>query len=364
MTQRRRLSGLVLSCLLLTVVSVLSAAATSPAEAARLNLHRGSHGPAVEAVEARLARLGLLPASAVDRRYRAATVRSVKRFQRREHLRVTGKVNQRTWDQISSAYRIAITPVWPRPRWAAPVVAGHRGGTGSLTPRNVPENTLASTRYAVASGAKVVEFDVRKTADNVLVLLHDGALDRTYTNISTADPANCQGAVSTKMLATLRDSCRTRIGWQPIATFDEVATYVGGTRAAIAPEIKDPGIDLTAFDAVIRAHGLSGRTYVQAFYVDFDPEIFRTLTSVDPALRPVYLSGSYVAPQAVLASGARIAAISLPALSASGVAGYRAAGVAPWAWTARSTADLQAAWTRHVDVVITDLPALAGRVYR
>lgn len=51
----------------------------------------------------------------------------------------------------------------------------HRG-----TPREHPENTLASLRHAQELGADAVEFDVRTTRDGVPVLLHDTGLDRIW----------------------------------------------------------------------------------------------------------------------------------------------------------------------------------------
>ena len=94
--KQRRVSGLVLACLVLSGLVLVAA----PAEAKGLNLHRGSHGAKVRVLETRLARLSMLPSSAVDGRFRAATVRAVRKFQWRLGLRVTGRVNQRTWNAI------------------------------------------------------------------------------------------------------------------------------------------------------------------------------------------------------------------------------------------------------------------------
>ena len=55
-----------------------------------------------------------------------------------------------------------------------PRVIGHRGAAFLA-----PENTVAGLRRARALGCRWVEFDVRMTADNRLVLLHDDRLDRT-----------------------------------------------------------------------------------------------------------------------------------------------------------------------------------------
>lgn len=58
--------------------------------------------------------------------------------------------------------------------WAVvPRVIGHRG-----SPREAPENTLASFRAAWAAGARAFELDVRLTKDDALVVHHDAQLGR------------------------------------------------------------------------------------------------------------------------------------------------------------------------------------------
>ena len=53
-------------------------------------------------------------------------------------------------------------------------VAAHRGW-----PAKYPENTMESFRAAEAIGVDQLEFDVRVTKDNELVIIHDAAVDRT-----------------------------------------------------------------------------------------------------------------------------------------------------------------------------------------
>ena len=55
-----------------------------------------------------------------------------------------------------------------------PKVIGHRGAMAYA-----PENTLASFREARRRGATWVEIDVKLTADNVPILMHDASLKRT-----------------------------------------------------------------------------------------------------------------------------------------------------------------------------------------
>lgn len=53
---------------------------------------------------------------------------------------------------------------------------GHRGASGTH-----PENTLAAFRQAAVLGADGIEFDVHRTRDGHLVVIHDPTLDRTTT---------------------------------------------------------------------------------------------------------------------------------------------------------------------------------------
>ncbi|MFT3688848.1 glycerophosphodiester phosphodiesterase family protein [Paenirhodobacter sp.] len=59
----------------------------------------------------------------------------------------------------------------------APIVIAHRGASAYVS-----ENTLASTELALDMAAPYVENDVQMTRDGVLVVMHDGSLERT-TNI-------------------------------------------------------------------------------------------------------------------------------------------------------------------------------------
>ncbi|MBI3260544.1 MAG: hypothetical protein HYZ54_13885 [Ignavibacteriae bacterium] len=53
-------------------------------------------------------------------------------------------------------------------------VVGHRGSSGTA-----PENTLASVRQGLESGADMIELDVQLTADHEIIVFHDVVLGRT-----------------------------------------------------------------------------------------------------------------------------------------------------------------------------------------
>lgn len=78
----------------------------------------------------------------------------------------------------------------PRPEV---LIAAHRGGAGLW-----PENSLTAFRHAVRLPIDLIEFDVHRTSDDVLVVIHDATLDRT------SDGSGPVFAYSTKALRALR----------------------------------------------------------------------------------------------------------------------------------------------------------------
>lgn len=56
------------------------------------------------------------------------------------------------------------------------LVTAHRGDW-----RYAPENSLSAIRHSIEIGVDIVEIDLQMTRDGVLILMHDGTLDRTTT---------------------------------------------------------------------------------------------------------------------------------------------------------------------------------------
>ena len=54
------------------------------------------------------------------------------------------------------------------------MVAAHRGDW-----RNAPENSLQAYKLAIEEGVDIIEVDLNKTKDGVIVIMHDGTIDRT-----------------------------------------------------------------------------------------------------------------------------------------------------------------------------------------
>ncbi len=102
---------------------------------------------------------------------------------------------------------------------STPVIIGHRGAC-----RYAPENTLASFKLAVEQGAPAIEFDVKLTKDNQVVVIHDPTVSRT---------TNGQGTVASLSLSELKQLdagswFSDKFKGERIPTLAEVFDEVGG----------------------------------------------------------------------------------------------------------------------------------------
>jgi len=102
---------------------------------------------------------------------------------------------------------------------------GHRGAAG-----HAPENTLAAVRQGIELGVDFVEIDVRRTADGVLVALHDATVNRT---------TNGRGRVDALSLGEVRGLDAGN--GERIPTVEEVLQMAGG-RTGLMLELKVDGL--------------------------------------------------------------------------------------------------------------------------
>lgn len=177
----------------------------------------------------------------------------------------------------------ALVAVWYVIAWLrhGPPVDGrtaaiaHRGaprGSG------LPENTLAAFRAATEAGADWLEFDVRRTSDGVLVVLHDDTVDRTTDGT---------GRVADMTLAEVRalppgDDAT-------IPTVEEVIDLAAAAGVPILPEIKagpaDPGVTGQLVE-LLRAKGYLD----QAVILAFEAETLEELRRIAPDARVCWLT--------------------------------------------------------------------------
>ena len=116
-------------------------------------------------------------------------------------------------------------------------------------------------------GSSAIEFDVRKSRDGRLVVIHDSKVDRTTDG---------KGAVSGKTLSELRSldaGCGERI-----PTLEEVFENFGG-RCGLVVELKERGTEEKTV-SLIKKHGLTKEVAV----VSFRRDCIRSVRALDSAI--------------------------------------------------------------------------------
>ncbi|WP_269499519.1 glycerophosphodiester phosphodiesterase [Castellaniella sp. S9] len=119
--------------------------------------------------------------------------------------------------------------------WPYPTLIAHRGGG-----RYAPENTLAALRTGAAHGYRMMEYDVKLSADEVPILLHDDTVDRC------SDGRGAAADLDWKALAALDFGAwhGPAFAGEPLATLYAAARYTLANGLCSNIEIKpSPGAD-------------------------------------------------------------------------------------------------------------------------
>ncbi|WP_300667848.1 glycerophosphodiester phosphodiesterase family protein [Desulfoluna sp.] len=136
-----------------------------------------------------------------------------------------------------------------------PLITAHRGYAATA-----PENTLAAFEAAVVAGADATEFDVHRSGDGTLVVIHDETVDRT---------TNGTGAVAELSDAYLRSLDAgswkgEQFQGEQIPTLEETLVYLKKCGMVALLEIKTPSI-VDDVVAMLYATGMEERTLIVTF---------------------------------------------------------------------------------------------------
>jgi glycerophosphoryl diester phosphodiesterase len=244
-----------------------------------------------------------------------------------------------------------------------PVIA-HRGASGSA-----PENTLQAFELAVRQGADAFELDVRLTADEVAVVVHDPTLERTTGGLDS---------VAARTLAQLRqadagarfspDGGRTfpyRGAGVVIPTlaevlraFPDVAVLVDIKEARAQAAIRRVLLEERAVDRCVLASddmaALAGLDADQFSRAAAPREISRLYWGTVLGRTPV--PGSLIrSPYQVLSVPARYRGLTVP--TARFVSAARRRGCPVHVWTVNDPSLAQRLWKSGVAGIVTNFPA-------
>jgi glycerophosphoryl diester phosphodiesterase len=250
---------------------------------------------------------------------------------------------------------------------AAPAAArvhdvGHRG-----TRAYAPENTLAGFAAGVARHADIVEFDVRQTKDNKLIIMHDATLTRT-TDAEKVYPKRSPWRIGD---FTLKEIKRLDAGaWfarryrgERVPTLGETLHAMAGSGAGLLLEVKDParypGIGERVIAELRRHPGPApGRLIVQSFDWGFMKGFHARMPAVTTAVLGTPRAGE-------LASVRSYADLVNPPrddVTRSYVARAHALGLRVYPWTVDDPADMRRLLADEVDGIISNRPDVLRRV--
>lgn len=226
--------------------------------------------------------------------------------------------------------------VTPRESIRRVLRVGHRGAAG-----HAPENTLAAIQTGIDLGVDFVEVDVRRTADDVLVLLHDETLDRTTSG---------KGRVESLPLQDLK-KVKTENGEQ-IPTLEEALRAIAG-KAGLMLELKVRG---TARPAVEVVHGVGFTDPV--IYASFLHDELTHVRVAEPEASLMALFGRL--PRAPVARAMKYhtshVGLRHDRASRSLVEAFHRAGLLVFVYTADDPGDIQRGLSLGVDGVISNFP--------
>lgn len=228
---------------------------------------------------------------------------------------------------------------------------GHRGAAGTA-----PENTLASFRRAAALGCDGVEFDLHRTADGHLVVIHDPYLERTTSG---------RGLVRDTTLAGIRTLDAG--GWkgpefagERVPTLAEVVRDPALQGLFLYVELKAGSIHYPGIEAQLagelRALGCTGRVQVSSF----DHVALKALRGLDPDLPLGMLyAGNLLDPVGMAqAIGANALHPAWEFVTPDLVRAAHAAGLQVNVWTVNAPEHVARMRACGVDGIMSDFPEI------
>jgi glycerophosphoryl diester phosphodiesterase len=149
------------------------------------------------------------------------------------------------------------------------LVIAHRGASAYA-----PENTMPAFELAVRQGADMIELDVQRTADGVLVVFHDDTTERW------------DGRKRLMTACTLAEVQALDIGGAQVATLAEVCAFAREHQVRLNVEIKGLGIGAPVAH-MLRDEGVEDLVLISSF----EAGALREVAAASPRLPRAYLMG-------------------------------------------------------------------------
>lgn len=225
-----------------------------------------------------------------------------------------------------------------------PVIA-HRGAWKAL---NLPQNSIASLKHAIELGCTGSEFDVRMTADNVLVVNHDPDYNGLFIEETTYSELSKHKLSNGEVLPTLRDYLLAGMENNPGT----------GLVCEIKPS-KTEGRNVLMAEKVLElVDELKAEKYI-SYYISFSYELLKRIIEINPNAKTQYLDGSK-SPETLRDDGVSGLdyAIHIFKRKPEWIESAKAHNLKLNAWTVNRTKDIDLFLANGFDYITTDEPEL------
>ena len=216
---------------------------------------------------------------------------------------------------------------------------GHRGAMG-----HEPENTLLSIQKAISLGVDVIEIDVHRVEDQLLVI-HDHSLART---------TNGQGYITDKSLSYLRSLDAGK--GQQIPTLEEVFNTVN-RQVRINVELKGKQTATLVVDLIHRYLNY-GWSYDDFLISSFNHYELQQVQVIDPKINLGLLLYGIPLDYLKIAEKLQVATIinNYNFIDSEFISSVHKQGLKCWAYTVNELEDIKIMKQLKVDGIITNYP--------
>ena len=143
------------------------------------------------------------------------------------------------------------------------MVVAHRGDW-----RNAPENSVLALRNAIKMGVDMVEVDVQKTKDGILILMHDETLDRTTNGKGRVEDYIWKDLEKLYLRSAIGGETRNRI-----PTLEEIM-LIAKTERKVLINIDKASVYFKEVGEILKRTGTSNLAVVKS---NLDPEEIKSM---------------------------------------------------------------------------------------
>ena len=226
-------------------------------------------------------------------------------------------------------------------------IVAHRGYSGAY-----PENTLSAFAGAYAAGAQTVEFDVRKTKDDQLVIYHDDTLQKL-----TGDETTVADYTYDELLQIDAGEWFGReYRLERIPTLDQTLDLLKSTNMRIFCELKNIGEDPTFAGEVYQKcadYGILDRVVFLSFNYDY----LNSIKELNPD-QPIMMLASFGKSTLPEKYPAEYYGVNMKTLTPKTIRAIHDAGSLVYSYTPDTKGQMLSLQRLGVDGVITDFADL------